>query len=346
MVGASLTFATPWGALVALVAIVPLAALIVAWRRAQHAARVVGLTPAPRRALGPAVAALALASLAAGAACAQPALRTQRHLSIRTQSEILYVVDVSRSMRGSRTAGGPTRLAAARAVVRRIHAATEDVPSGIAGLTDRVLPYIFPTADAADFAATLARSVQIEAPPPQQVSSNATSFGALVSVPKNGFFTRTAHRRTCVLVTDGESRSYSTSDVATALTRQGGCRLVVVRVGDARDRVFGSDGVPEAAYAPDPAAAAKVQALAAAAAGRAFTTASVGAAVGTVRADAEVGPHGLQVVQPARRALALWLGLVTLLSTGVFVAERLGVFRWRNYPSRAYAARSVRGGAR
>jgi hypothetical protein len=344
MIAAALTFATPWGALVALVAVLPLATLILAWRRAQRAARIVGLTPAPRRVLGRALAALALAAVAAGGACAQPALRTQRHLSIRTQSEILYVVDVSRSMRGSRAAGSPTRLAAARDVIRRIHASTADVPSGLAGLTDRVLPYVFPTPDAADFAAALARSVQIEAPPPQQVSSNATSFAALASVPKNGFFARTAHRRTCVLVTDGESRPYATAEVATELTGGGGCRLVVVRVGSSRDRVFGSDGVPEAAYAPDPAAAAKVQELADAAAGHAFTVSTTGAAAGAVRADAETGPRGQQVVQPARRALALWLALGALLSTCVFAAERLGVFRWRNYPSQAYAGRSVRGG--
>ena len=64
MAAASLTFATPWGALVALVVVVPLAALTVAWRRAQHAARIVGLTPAPRRTLVGALATLALAAVA------------------------------------------------------------------------------------------------------------------------------------------------------------------------------------------------------------------------------------------------------------------------------------------
>jgi hypothetical protein len=341
MVAAALTFLTPWGALVALVALVPLAALGVAWRRSERAARAVGLSPAPRRALAPAAAALAVAALAAGAACAQPALKTQRHLSIRTQSEILYVVDVSRSMLASRGPAAPTRLAAARSVVRRIHAATADVPSGLAGLTDRVLPYLFPTGDAADFGATLELSVRIEAPPPQQVSRNATSFAALAAVGRNGFFDRSARRRTCVVVTDGETRPYATGDVAGALAGERGCRLVVVRVGGAGDRVRGADGSPEAAYAPDPAAAADAQALASAAGGRAFAAASAGAAADAVRADAEVGPVGARVVQPASRALASWLAALALLSTGVFAAERLRVFRWRKNPSHAYAGRVV-----
>ena len=49
----------------------------------------------------------------------------------------------------------------------------------------------------------------IESPPPQQVSTNATSFEALTSLARDGFFTRRAAQRTCVLVTDGETRSYS-----------------------------------------------------------------------------------------------------------------------------------------
>jgi hypothetical protein len=339
---ASITFETPWGALVAVAAALPLVALAVAWRRGERAARAVRLVPARRRTLALAAASAALAAVAAGAACAQPALRTERHVSIRTQSEILYVVDVSRSMRASRVPNSSTRLAAARGVVRRIHAGTEDVPSGLAGLTDRVLPYVFATADAADFAAALDQSVRIESPPPQQVSSNATSFGALASIPRNGFFSSSARRRTCVLVTDGESRAYATDDVAAALAGPRGCRLVVVRVGSSSDRVHGAGGVPEAAYAPDPAAAGKVRALAAAAAGgRAFASATAGDALAAVRASSEIGPRSGRVLQPARRALAPWLAVLAVLSTGVFAAERLGAFR-RNYSRQAYAARIVR----
>ena len=104
---------------------------------------------------------------------------------------------------------GTPRLARARAAVVRLRDAVPAVPAGLAGLTDRVLPYLFPTLDEQAFAATLARSVLIESPPPQQVSTNATSFDALASLARDGFFKRSAGRRTCVLVTDGETRQYS-----------------------------------------------------------------------------------------------------------------------------------------
>ena len=53
------------------------------------------------------------------------------------------------------------------------------MPAGVAGLTDRVLPYSFPTATAATFDDVLAHSVLVEAPPPQESSTVATSFDAL-----------------------------------------------------------------------------------------------------------------------------------------------------------------------
>ena len=80
------------------------------------------------------------------------------------------------------------------------------MPAGISGLTDRVLPYLFPTVDEGVFAATLEQSVAAEAPPPQDVATVATTFATLPSLVRDGFFSRRAKRRTCVLVTDGETR--------------------------------------------------------------------------------------------------------------------------------------------
>src|SRR4029077_12446380 len=96
----------------------------------------------------------------------------------------------------------------------------------------------------------------------QQVSTNATSFEALTSLARDGFFTRGAAQRTCVLVTDGESRSYSAADVVGALQGARGCRLLVVRVGGNDERVFGADGSPEAGDSADPAAADRTRARA------------------------------------------------------------------------------------
>jgi hypothetical protein len=310
-----LTFLTPLGALVALAALVPLAALAVAAHRADRVARLLKLGAAGSRSLVlPAVLAV-LAFVCLGVAAAQPALRTTHRQEVRTQSQVLFIVDVSRSMAASETLSGATRLARARKDVARLRAAVPDVPSGLAGLTDRVLPYLFPTASTIAFDETLRRSVLVETPPPQQVSTNATSFAALALLARDGFFQRSVTTRTCVLVTDAETRSYPTETVARALDGPRGCRLLVVRVGGTSDRVFGADGTPEAGYAPDPAAPANAQQLAeAAAGGRAFDEGSLGAAVSALRTAAEVGPVRREAARATTQALAPYAaGLASLL---------------------------------
>ena len=197
------------------------------------------------------------------------------------------------------------------------------VPAGLAGLTDRALPYLFPTLDEHAFQETLARSVRVESPPPQQVSTNATSFSALASLARDGFFARGATQRTCVLVTDGESRSYSAADVVGALQGPRGCRLLVVRVGGDDERVFGADGVPEAGYTSDPAAADTTRELAEAAGGQAFAESDLTAAAAAVRRAAEVGPTGRQQAAATNRALAPYAAALALAAVLALVVLRL-----------------------
>jgi hypothetical protein len=319
----SLTFLSPRGALLALVALLPLAALGVSVLRAERVARVLGLRPAPRRsALAPA-ALVAGAFLAFGLVAAQPAWRTEERGRVRTASEVFFVVDVSRSMSAAAGAAGPTRLERARGLVLRLRSAVPVVPAGLAGLTDRVLPYLFPTLDDAVFTRTVGQSLSIESPPPQQVSTNASSFGALVSLARDGFFTPKAQHRTCVVVTDAETRSYSTSEVIGALDSARGCRLVVVRVGRAGERVFGPDGLPEAAYAPDPAAADHARALAEATGGTAFSEDDVSSAAAAVRQAADVGPEGRRPVSASTRALAPFAAGLAALVVLALLAARL-----------------------
>jgi hypothetical protein len=211
------------------------------------------------------------------------------------------------------------------------------VPSGLAGLTDRVLPYLFPTTSRAAFDSTLHSSVRVETPPPQQVSTNATSFGALASLAQSGFFDRSAQTRTCVLVTDAETRSYATESVARALDGARGCRLIVVRVGGGAERVFGADGTPEAGYAPDPAAAAKAQQLAEATGGRAFDESSLGGAASALRGAAAVGPVQQQAARAGSRALAPYLAALGLLFALVLVVARARLRQMGLHMIRTYA---------
>ena len=120
-----------------------------------------------------------------------------------------------------------------------------EVRAGIAGLTDRALPYLFPTLDPRTFASTLQEAVTIESPPPQQIARVATSFDALAGLGARGFFEPKLDRRVCVILTDGESAPF-TGPAA-------GCRLVVVQFWDQNERVY-RDGEPEPQYRPDDAA--------------------------------------------------------------------------------------------
>jgi hypothetical protein len=323
MVGAALTFLTPTAAAVGVSAVVPVLGLLWSNRRARETARSLGLDPAPRGLAVPACLAVA-ACVSMAVAAAQPALRTTAQDRVRGRSEVSYVVDVSRSMAAAPRVDGVSRLARARSVVRRLHDAVADVPSGLSGLTDRVLPYVFPTADSATFDETLRRSVAIEAPPPEQVSTNATSFAALAALTDDGFFGHATDQRTCVLVSDGETRSYSTRTVADALGGSKGCRLIVVGVGGSGDRVYGADGTTEANYVPDPAAQANLRSLAEAAGGRAFDEHDLGRAVAALRAAAEAGPVRSAPSVPSTRALGPYAAAAGLLAAIGLAGLRLG----------------------
>ena len=87
------------------------------------------------------------AVLAFGLAAGQPVFERMESRRARSASEVVFVVDVSRSMLASQGTQSETRLARARAIVRELRASVADVPAGLSGLTDRVLPFLFPTLD-------------------------------------------------------------------------------------------------------------------------------------------------------------------------------------------------------
>lgn len=240
-----LTFLTPLGALACLAAVLPLAALAVARARAGRVKAAIGL-PARRSGLARPLL-LAAACCAFGLAAAQPALRRDDGREARTDVQALFVLDVSRSMLASSGPEGATRLMRARGAALELRAAIPQVPAGLAGLTDRALPYLFPTLDPRAFATTLREAVEIESPPPQQVARVATSFDALASLGTQGFFPPGLRRRVCVVLTDGESTPFAGTG--------GGCRLVVVQLWDPGERIY-RDGGAEPQYRPDEAAPA------------------------------------------------------------------------------------------
>ncbi len=317
MLLAGLSLLTPGGLLVCLTALLPPAALLLVVRRQAQAATVIGLRPASARAVAPVAAVSAAACVALGLAAAQPVLTATESRSARTESEIVFLVDVSRSMLASAGPGEPTRLERARSAVEQLRLAAPDVPAGLSGLTDRALPYLFPTLDADVFSETLAKSVQVDAPPPllAGITPVATSFVPLGTITRDGFFGPGARYRTCVLVTDGETRS-TLGEPDPAGKRR--CRLVVLRVGDRGDRIFTPAGEPVASYRPEASAPAEVARLARVMGGVAFGEDDVGGTAAAVRAAAEQGPRVSVGVAQTSRSLAPWLaGLALLLVVGI-----------------------------
>ena len=98
LIAASLEFLTPLGGLLALTAIVPAAALALASRREHRGTRALGLPLPPRTRRLPLVLAVAAVPALLGLAATQPVLRSTTAVELRTDAEVFFVIDTSRSM--------------------------------------------------------------------------------------------------------------------------------------------------------------------------------------------------------------------------------------------------------
>jgi hypothetical protein len=278
-----------------------------------RARRMLGL-PAPTagRPLRRAACIAALVCLLALAAM-QPAVRTQTVRHERTDAQVFVVLDVSRSMAATPAASGPTRLQRAKRLALALAPQLGDVPVGVATLTDRVLPDLFPTSDRATFDSVVS-ALTIEDPPPRETNTVATTFDALQQIATEGFFPQDVRKRAVIVVTDGESRPFDPRLVARVLGEHG-IRLALVRVGSGADRVRRPDGTPEANFRPDPQGArVGLGELAAAA------KAPTGAGVARLLARAlGPGPSNIVGTQPRTHTLAPLPALLALLPLGLLL---------------------------
>lgn len=310
---ASLVFLTPLGGLVSLALAIPLAGLALASRRERQARALLRLEPPPpvsqvRRTL-----ALVAVPVLLGLAATQPALRSTKSAHVRTDAQAFFVLDISRSMMASRTPDTPTRLARAKQDALTLRDAIPQVPAGIATLTDRVLPNLFPNPDRNVFAQTLGLAVGIEKPPP--VSSNvlATSLGALGSLGTQNFFDPSAKRRLVVVLTDGESGAFDPAKVAHDLAAGPGTRLVLVQIWSADETVYDANGQAETGYHTHPESVQAIESLASAAGGHAFAQNSIGGAIRAAQAALGSGPTKIQGRTERTQTLAPYVALLALL---------------------------------
>jgi hypothetical protein len=302
-----LTFLTPLAALVGIAAIVPLAAVIARERKAARLRRALGLAAPPRLArIARAVAVVALLGLLAAAA-AGPALPGQRAPAARRDAQAFFVVDVSRSMLAAQGPHRPTRLARAVVFAERLRADLADVPAGIATLTDRVLPNLFPSSDAADFNQVAERSLAVDHPPPARVRKRSTDFGVLPDLASGNYFGAQARRRLVVLLTDGESAAFDVGWTAQSL-RDAHLDLIIVRFWHGDERIYAGRDAIQLGYRPDAAATAWADRLGLAVSRqRSFAEGETAAAAGAARRLLGHGPTGPTATRADLRPLSSYL---------------------------------------
>lgn len=211
----------------------------------------------------------------------------------------------------ARPPGGRTRYDRALRTVERMRSALADVPAGIASITDRPVPHLFPTTDADVFSAVLHRAVGIERPPPEvgnALRGTVSSFDPLVQLGTAGYFPRRTKHRLAVLVTDGESASYQPEAIARQL-RVDRVALLVVRFWSANERVL-RNGKPEP-YRPSTIGLAPLRRLVATGAGL-YDESEVPAALGAARRSLGQGPTAV-TGRAGHRELAPYAALAAVV---------------------------------
>jgi von Willebrand factor type A domain len=318
----SLTILTPIGALLAVGLALPLFALRRIRRRANTTRAALGVSAPTRKSLAAPIAALAAGGLLLALAATQPIFAWTRDRTVRTDAEAFVVLDVSRSMLAQQSLESPQRIKRAKEAAEQLRRGLLDVRVGVASLTDRVLPHLFPSADEMVFDATIERSVAIERPPPRaSFLTGATSLNALATMRGLRYFTPTSTARVVIVLTDGESEPVANARLGGLFKRDPAIGLVFVQFWDEDEKVY-TRGAPEPQYSPDPSARATLERLAASTGGAVYSESQLGAAERKARALLGSGPTIVQGERAGKIALAPYLAVVALIPFGLLLWRR------------------------
>jgi hypothetical protein len=231
-------------------------------RRGARARAALGLASPLRRSTVLALAAIVLLAALVGVASAQPVVVGSHPRLVRTDAEVYFVFDITRSMLASPGPREANRLARARTFARRVRDDLPDVPSGIASFTNRLVPHIFPTSSLGLFSSGLDRSLAVERPAPDRSEQAlVTAFDSLAPLQTNNFFSPAAESRVAVVLTDGESQPVSPATLQ-ALRSTPRVDLLLVRFWSPGERIFRPRIALDRDYRPDPGSTATFAAFA------------------------------------------------------------------------------------
>jgi hypothetical protein len=317
------TFLTPFGALVALAVVVPLVAFVVAERGRRHVAAVLALPD--MQGLSRRAAVISLLSIAAllGLAATQPTLVHKSAHKVRKDAAAFFVIDTSRSMLASNGPTAPTRFERAQKLAAELRGKLPDIRVGLASMTDRVLPHLFPSSDREAFDLTLREVVGVERPPPSDgFNTVITTLGALTHVATDNFFPVGARHRLVVVFTDGESNRFVDSSVGALFKRPPVTRTIFVHLWGPGEHVYDAKGQPEPAYRLDTSSTRGIARLAEATNGVALEGENVDDTADAARSLLGSGPKVDDVRERRRLDLAPFLALGVFAPLGFLLYRR------------------------
>lgn len=318
----TLTFLTPLAALLALVCGLPLVAFHAVRRRARRTRAAIDLPEPSVRSYGPPLGAIVLVGCLLGLAASQPVLELRDTVRLRTDAEALLVIDTTKSMLARPGAGRASRLARAKADALVLRNALPTVRVGLASVTDRTLPYLFPSADENVFRTTLAQSVGIERPPPvEQLVSRVTRLDTLGAVATQGFYSPAARKRILVVLTDGETLPQTNPHLTSLFSRPPGIETMFVQVWKPGEKVF-VGRLPDPRYTSDPAARQTLDRFASALGARVFSEGQIGEAAHAVRVLAGSGPTVARGERSRHIAFAPFLAAAAFLPLAFLLWRR------------------------
>jgi hypothetical protein len=317
------TFLTPLGGLLALGVIAPLVAFAVAERSRRRVSAALALPEARSVSRAAVMTALLVIAALLGLAATQPTLVSKTARKVRPDASAFFVIDTSRSMLASSGAGAPNRFERAQEFAIQLRAKLPEVRVGLASMTDRVLPHLFPSADREAFAVTMQKTVGIERPPPTDgFNTVITTLGALTRVATDNFFPVESRHRLLVVLTDGESNRFVDSSVGALFKRTPVVKTIYVRFWGPHEHVYLPNGETDPAYRLDPSSSATIEHIAEATDGVAIDGENVDAAAAAARSMLGSGPKVADKRERRRLDLAPYLALGVFAPLGFLLYRR------------------------